>query len=229
MENISFKPIGIIHSPFKEKFGTPRQFGIVRGATGIIELSTEYGSIDTVRELEHFSHLWIIFVFNQHLENKFSPIVRPPRRGGNTKVGVYASRSPYRPNPIGLSCVELIKIEKKNSKVLLHVGGIDMIDQTPILDIKPYIKNNDAIENANNGWIDQLKNQSKKLEVTFLKEVANTLNEDDQTLIKEILQLNPWPAYKDITEESYAFKFKEHDVHFTIKDDVITVSKLTKL
>lgn len=148
MAKFCFEPIATIHSPFKEKFGTPRQPGLIPAARGIFELVPPYNTPETVRALETFSHLWLLFVFDRCSDAKWHPTVRPPRLGGNARVGVFASRSNFRPNPIGQSVVQLDSVDCAEDGVKLHVSNFDLLDQTPILDIKPYVRYADSLPDA---------------------------------------------------------------------------------
>ena len=159
------KPIAYIKTDFNEKFGIPRQSGRVPSAKGKIIFENEFNSIDAVRCIEQFSHLWLIFGFNKNEVCKFSPTVRPPRLGGNEKVGVFASRSPFRPNGLGLSAVKFDGIEKlDNGKIAINVSGVDLLNDTPIYDIKPYIPSADKIENAIGGYADKFTEYKLKVE-----------------------------------------------------------------
>ena len=151
-DSLTLQPVAVIHTPYKEKFSIPRQPNLVQDGTGIVELLPPYNQAEAVRGLEQFSHLWLIFQFDQIPQGKWHPTVRPPRLGGNQRVGVFASRSTHRPNPIGLSKVELRHVECKNGKVLLHLGAVDLVDGTPILDIKPYLAYADSEPNAISGF-----------------------------------------------------------------------------
>jgi len=223
---MTFNPIGIIHSCYKEKFGIPRQAGLVTQATARLELLAEYQHPDIVRELENFSHIWIIFVFHQAYSNTWKPTVRPPRLGGNKRVGVFASRSPNRPNPIGMSLVELTDIEYTNTKhpLSLHLAGADLLDQTPVLDIKPYLPYADSAENAQAAYAPNAP--EKLLNVYFSGKAQqqclhyqqdNHQNDkhDLQILITQILQYDPRPSYKKTQvndKRIYAMKLYDFDL-----------------
>jgi len=218
MEKYSFSPIGIAHSPFKEKFGVPRQSRLVP-SHGTLELFPEFCPTEATRDLHKFSHIWIIFIFNQFDKGDWSPTARPPRLGGNKRVGLYASRSPRRPNRTGLSVVKLIKIERKKGRTFLHVEGLDLIEGTPIIDIKPYIPGSDSIPRAKNGWI----NEAEKLptfRVSFSKEAGDFLKDraDFKKFITQVLRLDHRPAYyrsnaKDHHKNNFASRIEDVDIH----------------
>ena len=194
-----FNAIGIVHSCFNEKFGTPRQPGLVPEATARIELLPPYNRIESVVGLEEFSHLWVQFVFHQCLRDGWKPMVKPPRLGGKEKVGVFASRSPYRPNPIGLSVVELVGVEqdKQTGVISIVIRGADIIDGTPVLDIKPYISYSDKLENTRDGFAPEapallgveLSDQAEGF-CAHYNQAQNF-----KTLVIQVLQLDPRPAY----------------------------------
>ncbi len=233
---INITPIGIINSCFKEKFGIPRQPGLVKDSSAILELYPEFAREEAVRELGGVSHILIIFVFHKAASKNWKPTVRPPRLGGNKKVGVFASRSPFRPNPIGISAVKLEKIETANSKVLLHLSGIDILDKTPIIDIKPYLPYSDIIESATGGFA--LSAPEAKLKVNFLPNVIETCEKEEikfpnlQKIIIQILEHDPRPAYyssqKSDSEKILGIKIFDFDLKWKIKDNKIVVVDLIK-
>ncbi len=200
ISDIILNPIGIVSSPYKEKFAIPRQPGLVNAAKGTVRLLGEVNNSDSVRELAQFSHLWLIFVFHGTQEQGWKPLVRPPRLGGNKKVGVLATRSTFRPNPIGMSVVKLDKIDVVEQDVVLHISGMDLLDQTPIVDIKPYVPYSDSLPNANAGFA-QTQPQVN-LTVNFSKQAQQVLtaleNEFPEltVLIEQVLAQDPRPAYK---------------------------------
>lgn len=191
-------PIGYISTPYKEKFAIPRQPGLVKSAKGIIQLEPEFSDINAFRGIDEFSHLWLIFQFHQVPKGKWRPLVRPPRLGGNEKLGVFATRSTHRPNNMGLSVVQFEKVENKDGKVLVHVSGVDLMDGTPILDIKPYIAYVDSISEAKSGFASEAP---KPMQVEFSEVAQQALikykkqHPDLEQLITETLALNPAPAY----------------------------------
>ena len=208
---MNMQTIGIIRSCFKEKFGVPRQPGIVKSATATLELIPPYNIEEALRGIEEFSHLWILFAFHQSICETFQPTVRPPRLGGNTRVGVFATRSPFRPNPIGLSVVEL----KGVKGTTLELAGGDFLDGTPVLDIKPYIPYADSIPGAHGGFADGAPEPVNA--VTFSPEalaVFQALEKNRQQLIAEMLSYNPRPAYQD---DDPARVFGTHLFDFEVK------------
>jgi tRNA-Thr(GGU) m(6)t(6)A37 methyltransferase TsaA len=194
------EPIAIIHTPYKEKFATPRQPGLAPTVRAQVELLAEFASPEAVRDLEGFSHLWLIFLFHQTYGQGWAPTVRPPRLGGNQRVGVFASRSPFRPNPLGLSAVKLLAIHCEQGKVVLEVQGADLIDGTPILDIKPYLPYTDGIAAATGGFAAQPPIASLQVEFSPLAQqqlaVFSGPTSELETLIRETLSLDPRPAYR---------------------------------
>lgn len=195
-----FPPIGVIHSCFKEKFGIPRQPGLAAAATATLELFAPYDCMEALRGLETVSHIWVLFVFHANGDRRWNPTVRPPRLGGNRRMGVFATRSGFRPNPIGLSAVRLTGLDRRNGTTFLQLKGVDLLDGTPVLDIKPYLPYADAIANAETGFA---KNRPEPtLEVVFLPparaaclEKTNAWGMDVETLIIDVLAADPRPAY----------------------------------
>jgi tRNA-Thr(GGU) m(6)t(6)A37 methyltransferase TsaA len=233
-----FKPIGHVQSCFKEKFGIPRQPGLVPEAKGIIQLRNDPDLTTAIRLLDGFSHLWLVFVFHQHGSRNWKPSIRPPRLGGSKKVGVLASRSPHRPNPIGISAVTLEKIVLGRAEgTQIHVGGIDLLDGTPILDIKPYIPYADSFPEASTGWVLE---PIERVPVDFTPEaMAAILTQESlrgyenlKTLITEMLGLDPRPASQkkhsprhspQAQNTRHGFRLFEFDVRWMIQDEKFTV------
>ncbi|WP_261844068.1 tRNA (N6-threonylcarbamoyladenosine(37)-N6)-methyltransferase TrmO [Aliamphritea ceti] len=230
---LNLPPIAIIHSGFKEKFGIPRQPGLAKSMMATIELLPEFSSPEAVRGLETCSHIWLIFVFSACVDKGWSPSVRPPRLGGNQKLGVFASRSPFRPNPIGLSPVKLESIRHENNTVFLDVSGADLLDQTPILDIKPYLPYSDIIEDANF----ELATQAETLELAVkysgdaeakMETHALRLNTPLRQQIEEILRCDPRPAYHKNKQNTriYGIKLHDLDIRWTINSEQIQVTEI---
>lgn len=198
--SIRLTPIGIVNSPYKEKFAIPRQPGLVSAAKGTITLLNDVNTIDSVRGLAQFSHIWLLFVFHETQAQGWKPLVKPPRLGGNKKLGVLATRSTFRPNPIGMSAVKLERVEVIEHNIILHISGMDLLDQTPIVDIKPYIPYSDALVNTNAGFAQS--SPQTKLTVLFCKNVRQKLTvltaklPDLPLLIEQVLAQDPRPAYK---------------------------------
>jgi len=227
---MNLKPIGIIHSCYKEKFGIPRQAGIIPSATAILELLPPYNITEALRGLEEFSHLWIIFQFHQAERNKWKATVRPPRLGGNRRIGVFASRSPFRPNPIGLSAVELKSI--KGTQLTL-MGG-DFLDGTPVFDIKPYIPYADLIPNAKGAFASEAPLPvntvifSRKIEKAF-KSLENKTRPALQQLICDMLVHDPRPAYQqDDPDRIYGTRIYDLEIHWKQSDKQVTILEINK-
>ena len=220
------KIIAHIHTDFPEKFGIPRQSGIV-DTPGYIVFEPPYNNPDAVRGLEEFSHIWLIWEFSESKREQWSPTVRPPRLGGNTRVGVFASRSPFRPNPIGLSCVELEKIEF-DSKLgpVLYVRGADILDGTPIFDIKPYLPYSEAKTEARGGFAHKVKDDS--MQVIFGAETADSVPPEDLEIIEKLLSQDPRPHYQDDPERVYGMSYKDWEVKFRAVGQTITVVEIFK-
>lgn len=223
-------PIGHVISPYQEKFAVPRQPGLAKSAIGYCELTGEAGHPDCVRGLEQFSHIWILFQFHQTQAQGWKPLVRPPRLGGNEKVGVFASRSTFRPNAIGMSLVELLGIEQGKSEgkacVRLKVRGLDLVDGTPILDIKPYLPYAESVPEALAGYATDAPSSPLKVEFSSQVQVPSAL----KPLIKEVLQQDPRPAYQQgqFSEREYGVTLAHHNVRFRyVAADSILVTSVT--
>jgi tRNA-Thr(GGU) m(6)t(6)A37 methyltransferase TsaA len=228
MNEFTVKPVAYIRTDFKEKFGIPRQSGRAPSLTAEIVFTPEYRHPDALRGMEDFSHLWLIFDFSKAHREEWSPTVRPPRLGGNTRVGVFASRSPYRPNPIGLSCVKLLRVEERaNDGLVLIVSGADLLDGTPVLDIKPYIPFADCITDAKGGYASQ--HQNDKLQVIFPAELLNKVTEDKRQGLTECLADDPRPSYQDDPARIYGMRFGEYEIKFTVQKGVLTVNEVQEV
>ena len=216
--NFQFSAIGVVHSPYREKFGIPRQPGLA-AVDAVIELLTPYASTDAVHGLEQFSHLWLTFVFHA-VQREWKPLVRPPRLGGNEKIGVFATRSTHRPNPIGLSVVELLRVDV-NQGVRIHIRGADLLDGTPILDIKPYIPYADSIADARAGYA---QSSPQRLAVEWHLDAVN-INIDGATkrMIADVLSLDPRPAYQHEPERIYGMHISDFNVRFRIDARAVQV------
>lgn len=225
MSDLTLTPVAIIHTPYKEKFSVPRQANLVQDGTGIVELLPPYNTPEAVRGLEQFSHIWLIFQFDKILTGKWQPTVRPPRLGGNQRIGVFASRATHRPNPLGLSKVALKQIECRNGKVLLHLGSVDLVDGTPIFDIKPYVAYADSEPHAQSGFA-QEKPQTH-LNVIFSEAAQSAVQKQVklrphfQRFIAEVLQQDPRPAYQQgqYNERIYGVNLYEFNVRFQFVDE----------
>lgn len=222
MNEFTVKPVAYIRTDFKEKFGIPRQSGRAPSLTAEIVFTDEYRHPDALRGIEDFSHLWLIFDFSKAHREEFSPTVRPPRLGGNTRVGVFASRSPFRPNPIGLSCVKLLRVEeRKNEGLVLIVSGADLLDGTPVLDIKPYLPFADCITDAKGGYASE--HEHDKLQVIFPKGLLATIEEDKRQGLIECLADDPRPSYQDNPERVYGMRFGDYELKFSVQNAVLTI------
>lgn len=218
-------PIAIIRTDFPEKFGIPRQSGLAASLQARIVFEPQFRNHDALRGLEDFSHIWLIWEFsaNRRPEGEWQPTVRPPRLGGNKSMGVFATRSPFRPNPIGLSCVELEGIEYDDPEgPVMLVRGADLMDGTPIYDIKPYIRYADSRPHAVCGYVEELKERS--LKVVLPHDVAEKVS--DKTKLPALLQtleLDPRPSYHDDPERVYGLSFAGMNVRFSVSDGVLAV------
>lgn len=220
------KIIAKIRTDFKEKFGIPRQSGILNEATGRIVFEPEYRVPEALRGIEGYSHLWLIWNFSEAERENWSPTVRPPRLGGNKRMGVFATRAPYRPNPIGLSSVKLLGIEKtREYGTTLLVSGVDMLDGTPIYDIKPYLAYTDAHPDAVGGFADPVS--KIKLTVNIGDEEKNVLGESLPAVIT-MLENDPHPHYKSDPEREYGMIYGTHEVMFKIDGNTLTVTEVKK-
>ena len=208
-------PIATFHSPFKDKFGIPRQSGIVSALEGTIVFLPQFRNPDSLRGIEEFDYLWLIWEFSANKHAATSPTVRPPRLGGNTRIGVYATRSPYRHNPLGLSAVRLNKVELDTPQgPVIHVAGADLMDGTPIYDIKPYVPYADAHPEARSGFVDSCDWQL--LEVDIPQEVAQLFSPQQLEALRHSLALDPRPHYHDNPAKVYGMRFAGHDIHFNV-------------
>lgn len=216
MENdLSISPVAYFHSPFKSKFGVPKQSGLVEELEGCIEFVPEYRDRDMLRGIEGFDYLWLIWQFSANPHKSASPLVRPPLLGGNKKVGVFASRSPFRPNALGLSSVRLDRVDydAKNGP-LLYVRGADLMDRTPVYDIKPYVSLSDAHPDARCGFVDS--NEIHRLEVVIPEGIEKMFPERERIALRKALALDPRPHYQDDAEKVYGMPFMDYDVKFQV-------------
>ncbi|MBP1573330.1 MAG: tRNA (N6-threonylcarbamoyladenosine(37)-N6)-methyltransferase TrmO [Oscillospiraceae bacterium] len=221
------KPIAHIYTDFSDKFGIPRQSGRVKELCGRIVFEKEYRNEQALRGIEEFSHLWLIFDFSKAHRDTFSPTVRPPRLGGNKRVGVFASRSPFRPNNLGLSCVKLDRIEKTSTEgVVLVVSGVDILSGTPIYDVKPYIPYADCIKDAKGSYSDEF--ESYRLEVSFPQELLEMIPQEKQSALINCLADDPRPSYQD-DDRIYSMSFAGFDVSFKVSGNILTVTNVIKL
>ena len=227
MENVTIQVIARMHSDFATKFGIPRQSGLVEELRSTIVFEPEFRNPDTLRGIEDFSHLWIIWQFSEAVRTEWSPTVRPPRLGGNTRLGVFATRSPFRPNSLGLSSVKLLGVEKTEKfGTVLHVGGADLMDGTPIFDIKPYIPYGDCHPDATGGFTDTA--DDFLLTVNFPESLLNTLPEGKRESAIGVLSHDPRPSYQRKPGRVYGLTFAGFDIRFTVEDSTLTVTEVNK-
>lgn len=220
----TIEPVAIFHSPFSSKFGIPRQSGLVDELRGRIVLEDSYRDANALRGLNDFDYLWLIWGFSANkVHDGKSLTVRPPRLGGNERVGVFASRSPFRPNGLGLSSVRIVDIDKTD----IIVSGADLMDGTPIYDIKPYLPYVDAHTDARGGFTD--KRQWHSLDVVIPESVSVKLSTQQATELKEILALDPRPHYQNDPTRVYGMPFNGNDIHFKVDNGVLTVINIERL
>ncbi len=235
---VQVDPIGILHTCYKEKFGIPRQPNLVKEAPGTLVFYPEFAREEAVRELAGFSHIWLIFLFHKATEKKagaagpkrsWSPMVRPPRLGGNKKVGVFASRSPFRPNPLGLSCVALESVDITSKGPVLHLSGVDILDQTPILDIKPYLPYSDCLPGARDGFA--VGPPQVSLEVAYADKALAQIRKKEKKLpnlgaiITGMLENDPRPAYTngEDTGRVYGIRVFDMDLKWRVDGSQVLV------
>ena len=226
MQDITFKIIARIKSDYHEKFGIPRQSGLVQSMRSIIRFEPEFRNAEALRGLEGFSHLWIVWIFSENIRETWSPTVRPPRLGGNKRLGVFATRSSFRPNPIALSCVKIeqINIDGAEGPEII-VSGADLLDGTPIVDIKPYLPYADAHPEAVGGFADTvLRNKIHVKE----SDVLNKLSPEKRTALIEILEQDPRPAYQNNPDRIYGFSFADSEIKFKVAGDELEVVSIEK-
>lgn len=216
------QPIAYMHSDFGGKFGIPRQSGLVEALRSTIVFTPEFRNADALRGIEGFSHLWIIWQFSQAVGKDWSPTVRPPRLGGNTRMGVFATRSPFRPNNLGLSCVTLLGVEQtENQGTVLHVGGADLLDGTPIFDIKPYIPYCDCRPDAQGGFTREAGDYL--LKVDFPEKLLTILPEEKRVAALGVLSHDPRPSYQQQPGRVYGMTFAGYNIRFTVENGILHV------
>ena len=220
-------PIAHMESDFGTKFGIPRQSGMVGELKSRIVFEPEYRQIETLRGIDAFSHLWLIWQFSENVGAEWSPTVRPPRFGGNVRQGVFATRSPFRPNFLGLSCVRLEAVEeKKGCGLTLLVSGADLMDGTPIFDIKPYLPYSDCITDAKDGFAPR---PEFTLDVVFADDTLEKIPEEKREALQKVLMCDPRPRYHDDADRIYGMEFADRDVRFRVEGTVLTVVEINKL
>lgn len=225
----SLIPIAHIHTDFPTKFGIPRQSGLVEELEGIVVMEPEFRQPEAFRGLEGFTHIWLIWQFSRNLCETWSPTVRPPRLGGNKRMGVFATRSPFRPNSLGLSAVRLMKIRLDHPELgpILHVAGADLMDNTPIFDIKPYVPHTDCRQEAIGGFSEKVRDY--RLKVDLPCQYLELLPEKKREALKKILEQDPRPAYQNSPDRVYGFVFGGFEIKFTVKKDLLQVCSIEKI
>ena len=228
MENVNIQVIARMRSDFATKFGIPRQSGLVEELRSTIVFEPEFRNPDALRGIEDFSHLWIIWQFSEAVRQEWSPTVRPPRLGGNTRMGVFATRSPFRPNNLGLSSVKLLGVEQTvDFGTVLHVGGADLMDGTPIFDIKPYIAYGDSHPDAKGGFTDTAGDFL--LHVEFPEALLAVLPEEKRDAAIGVLSHDPSPSYQRKPDRVYGLTFAGFDIRFKVHGDTLTVEEVKKV
>lgn len=222
-DQIPMKPIAHIHTDFATKFGVPRQAGLIDSLEGCIVFEPEYRVADALRGLEDFSHIWLIWDFSEAHRDSWSPTVRPPRLGGNQRMGVFATRSPFRPNPIGLSSVEISRIDLHTAEgPVIYIKGADLMDGTPIYDIKPYLAFTDSHPEARGGFTDQTRQQTE-LNVVIPESIAARFTPERLDALRAVLAHDPRPHYHDDPERLYGMDFAGVNLHFRVEGSTLTV------
>lgn len=226
MDGIKITPIAKIKSDFPSKFGIPRQSGLVAQLQATVIFEPEFRNPDALRGIEDFSHLWIIWQFSEAIQKEWSPTVRPPRLGGNVRMGVFATRSPFRPNHLGLSSVRLLGVERtERYGTVLHVGGADLMDGTPIFDIKPYIAYGDSHPDAVGGFTDTAADFL--LAVNFPEALLKKLPPEKRSAAIGVLEHDPRPSYQKDSDRIYGLNFAGYDIHFRVDEKCLTVLDVT--
>ena len=221
---MTISPIAYITTQFPEKFGIPRQSGLT-DSLGKIIFEREYRDPEAIRGLEGFSHIWLIWEFSANRHDRWQPTVRPPRLGGNERMGVFATRSPFRPNRLGLSCLRLERIETDSEYgPVIYVRGADLMDGTPIYDIKPYVRYADSHPDAVCGYVDGL--EDRKLEVVIPEHLASEMTTDMTDSLTDVLSLDPRPSFHDDPDREYGLSFSDLNVRFKVSDRVLTVTSV---
>lgn len=222
---LTIKPIAEIRTDFPTKFGIPRQGNLISELSARIIFYKEYQNPEALRGLEEFSHLWLLWGFSANAKKEWSPTVRPPRLGGNKRVGVFATRSPFRPNPLGLSLVKLEKIEKNaDNGIILHVSGADLMDQTPIYDIKPYLPHIEALPDATGGFATRVKDYA--LSVSCDEKLLKILPPEKRNALISVLSQDPRPSYQNDETRIYGFLFAGFEIKFQVKGNILYVTEI---
>lgn len=221
------KAVATIYTDFSEKFGIPRQGALARESEGVVVFEPEFRIADALRGIEKYSHLWLLWEFSENVSAQWSPTVRPPRLGGNERVGVFATRSPFRPNPIGLTAVKLLSVEKTSDKgMVLLVSGVDLMNQTPIYDIKPYLPYADSIPDASLGFAGE--HLMDYLQVVCSDEILERIPQRKRKALLEALSQDPRPAYHVDEKRKYGMKFADFDIIFHVEKTTLYVDEIRK-
>ena len=227
MQSSPLRVIARIHTPHQQKFGIPRQSGMVEGLPSTIRFEPPYRDPNALRGLEGFSHIWVIWQFSESVSESWSPTVRPPRLGGNRRIGVFATRSPFRPNALGLSSLKLERIEWNETEgPILHVSGADLLDQTPIYDIKPYITFTDSHPDAVCGFTRDY--QDYRLDVVIPPAIANKLPPEWRQPITDLLACDPRPSYQQDPTRVYGMTVADFEIRFTVTENLLTVVSIDR-
>ena len=223
--NYTIKPIARMKSDFPTKFGIPRQSGLVDELRSTIVFEPEYRNEDALRGLEGFSHIWIIWQFSEAVQEEWSPTVRPPRLGGNQRMGVFATRSPFRPNALGLSCVRILSIEKTETQgTVICVAGADLMDGTPIFDIKPYVPYSDCHTDAAGGFTSSAAPFLLKVDIP--NDLLQRVDTDKRDALIGVLSHDPRPSYQKDADRIYGLSFASYNIRFTVKENTLTVTEI---
>ena len=226
MKNRKLKVIAYINTDFPEKFGIPRQSGLIPELKSEIVFEEEYRDPSALKGIEGFSHLWLLWDFSRVEDTSWRPTVRPPRLGGNKRMGVFATRSPFRPNPIGLSCVKLEEVKETEKGMVLVVSGADLMDKTPILDIKPYLPFTDCIPQAIGGFAEDV--YADKLKVEISNELKSVFPLEKLSSLIAVLKSDPRPAYQNDPQREYGFDFSGYSITFKVSGNILKVIKIEK-
>lgn len=228
INEFTLHPIARFSSPFASKFGIPKQSGLVEKLEGAIEFEPEYRNRDMLRGIENFDYLWLLWQFSANPHAASSPLVRPPLLGGNEKVGVFASRSPFRPNAVGLSSVRLSHVDYDSPHgPIIHVLGADLMDGTPIFDIKPYVSLSDSHPDARCGFVDS--HPIERLKVEIPEKIAESMLPEHLETLRRVLELDPRPHYHNSENKAYGMPFMDYDVRFRVKDSTLYVTELVRM
>ena len=225
MQNVTIKVIAKMKSDFPDKFGIPRQSGLIDSLISTIVFEPEYRNSNALRGIEDFSHLWIIWQFSKAVRETWTPTVRPPRLGGNTRMGVFATRSPFRPNALGLSSAKILGLEHtKEYGTVIHVAGADLMDGTPIFDIKPYLPYSDCHSDATGGFTDGISNFI--LSVNITSELVAKIPKEKKQALLDVLSHDPRPSYQNDSKRIYGLTFAGMNIRFRVEDNILTVLEI---